>query len=86
MIRVAHAQDAVHIRDIYAPHVLTSTASFEVEVPSLATMEQRITDTLATHPWLVHVSAEGVRGYAYATTAPHPNGLPGVDRRIGVRP
>ena len=68
MIRVADAQDAAQIRDIYAPHVLTSTASFEVEVPSLATMEQRITDTLTTHPWLVYASAEGVRGYVYATS------------------
>lgn len=67
MLRIARPEDAAEIREIYAPSVLTTTTSFEVEVPTVATMEQRIVHTLAFYPWLVYAPAEGVMGYVYAS-------------------
>jgi phosphinothricin acetyltransferase len=66
MLRVVCPEDAAEILEIYAPNILTKATSFEVEVPTLATMERRIVDTLAIYPWLVYATDEGVRGYAYA--------------------
>ncbi len=40
-VREAEARDIPAIRDIYAHHVLTGTASFEQEPPELAEMERR---------------------------------------------
>ena len=67
MIRVARVEDAAEILAIYAPVVKTTAISFEVDPPSLATMQQRITAILQTHPWLVYEHQEHICGYAYAS-------------------
>ena len=51
---------------IYAPHVLASVASFELEPPDAREMARRMGKTLAWAPWLVAVSDGQVVGYAYA--------------------
>ncbi len=69
-IRSATAQDAAGILSIYAPIVESSPASFELETPSLAEMQRRISDAGVRYPWLISESEEGdVLGYAHAS--PH---------------
>jgi len=66
MIRDAVPGDAAACAAIYAPHVLTGTASFEVEPPSSAEMAARLAKIRDSGwPWLV-VEADGaVAGFAY---------------------
>jgi L-amino acid N-acyltransferase YncA len=65
-VRTATAADAAQIAAIYAPSVTAAATSFEFEPPTPAEMARRITETLATHPWLV-VDRDGqVMGYARA--------------------
>lgn len=68
MIRLATADDAERVREIYAPFCLPSSAvSFEIEAPSLTEMASRISNTLPNYPWLVFEDESGnVIGYAYA--------------------
>ncbi len=65
-IRLAELSDAPALQAIYAPYVTDTTISFEVEVPSVATMRERIAKTLDFHPWLVYEQDDAVIGYAYA--------------------
>jgi phosphinothricin acetyltransferase len=66
-IRVAREADGAQILAIYAPNVRDAFVSFELEVPSLAEMRERIAATLASHPWLVWEEGENVLGYAYGS-------------------
>lgn len=66
IIRIATKNDAQQLLDIYAPYVLDSTFTFEYDIPSLQTFEQRITTTLQTHPYLVAEDNNRILGYAYA--------------------
>ena len=69
IIRLATPADAAQCAEIYAPHVRDSAVSFEVDVPTDAEFEERITRTLERLPWLVCAEGDLVLGYAYA--APH---------------
>lgn len=67
-IRIARPDDAAAVHAIYAPVVEQTAISFELDVPSVDEMRRRITDTLATYPWLVHLDEAGVvDGYVYAS-------------------
>lgn len=55
--------------DIYAPYILYTTTSFELEVPTLWEFKQRVRKVLEVTPWLVCTINEEVAGYAYAS--PH---------------
>jgi L-amino acid N-acyltransferase YncA len=66
VIRTATPDDAAEVLAIYAPIVERTFISFEVEVPSVAEMAERIEKTLATHPWLVFEDEAGVAGFVYA--------------------
>jgi phosphinothricin acetyltransferase len=69
-IRAAAPEDAAAIAAIYAPHVLTGTASFELEPPDARTMRTRMAAGDGLFPWLVATQGEehgGVIGYAYAS-------------------
>lgn len=67
-IRAAGAQDAHACREIYAPHVLERSTSFELNVPTAGEMAQRIAAASERHCWLVAVDAsDSPLGYAYAT-------------------
>ena len=71
VIRAAVDADLPAIAEIYAHHVLTGTASFEVEAPTVAEMRRRHRDVLVHGmPYFVaSLSSSGSRvaGYAYAT-------------------
>ncbi len=64
-IRLATVNDAPQIQAIYAPIVVETAISFELEPPSAEEMRGRIENTLLTLPWLV-CERDGVIGYAYA--------------------
>ena len=66
VIRLSTGDDAPSVQGIYAPSVRDNAISFELEIPEVAEMRQRILDTLDTHPWLVCESDGRFLGYAYA--------------------
>jgi phosphinothricin acetyltransferase len=67
IIRAATRGDAAAIAAIYAPQVLTGTASFETEAPTEADMAARIDKVItAGWPWLVVEDDGAILGYAYA--------------------
>ena len=67
-IRVAVPGDAAAIHAIYAPIVEGTVISFELEVPTVGEMHDRIVATLRRFPWLVSEDDRGrVDGYVYAS-------------------
>ncbi len=61
--------DAAAIRDIYAHYVRNTSITFELDVPSLEQMAQRLeTITGRGHPLIVARWNERIVGYAYAST------------------
>lgn len=67
MIRKATVADVPAMLDIYAPHVLTTTNSFEYEVPSAQVFSDRLCTYSKQFPWLVWEEDGAVKGYAYAS-------------------
>ena len=67
-VRVATGEDAAAIAAIYAPVVRDTPISFELDPPDIATMRQRVLDTLKVRPWLVCERGGAIVGYAYAAT------------------
>ena len=67
MIRMARAEDIPAILDIYAPYVLTTTATFEYTVPTYEDFSARFADITKQFPWLVWEEGGKVLGYAYAS-------------------
>jgi phosphinothricin acetyltransferase len=67
-LRTARPEDAAAIRMLYAPYVDGSAVSFELEVPTVAEMAERVAHYQETHPWLVCEHAGAVVGYAYGST------------------
>jgi phosphinothricin acetyltransferase len=66
-LRTARESDVPAITAIYAPHVRTGTASFEIEEPSEAEMLCRWRDVTARGlPYLVAETGGRVVGYAYS--------------------
>jgi L-amino acid N-acyltransferase YncA len=65
-VRLARAGDAARVQAIYAPIVRDTAISFEVDPPGVPEMRRRITDTLATLPWLVCERDSETLGFAYA--------------------
>lgn len=72
-IRDATPDDAEACAAIYAPYVLETAITFELEPPTVADMAGRIAQAAATHAWLVLVEDGHVAGYAYGGRfAPRP--------------
>ncbi|HEU5087522.1 MAG TPA: arsinothricin resistance N-acetyltransferase ArsN1 family B [Roseiflexaceae bacterium] len=67
-IRLATPADAAAIQAIYAPSVVNTPISFELEPPSVDEMAARIAATLTRHPWLVCEVDGAIAGYAYGST------------------
>jgi L-amino acid N-acyltransferase YncA len=63
---MAGGQDAAGVRGVYAPVVEATAVSFELEVPSVDDMAERITGRQPAYPWLVAADGDRVAGYAYA--------------------
>ena len=66
-VRVAKAEDASRLLEIYAYYVENTAISFEYEVPSLAEFTERIRNTLVTYPYLVAEEDGRIVGYIYAS-------------------
>jgi L-amino acid N-acyltransferase YncA len=69
-IRAATPEDSASIAAIYAPHVLTGTASFEIDPPDARAMRARMASSDGLYPWMVATNGDvdgGVIGYAYAS-------------------
>ena len=67
MIRIARESDVPAILAIYGPYVLTTTATFEYDVPTEAAFLQRFQSITAQFPWLVWEENGEILGYAYAS-------------------
>ncbi|HEX8664020.1 MAG TPA: GNAT family N-acetyltransferase [Beijerinckiaceae bacterium] len=66
-IRPTAEADLAAVQAIYAHHVLTGAASFELEPPNLDEIRRRWSAVVAGgYPHLVAVEGEAVAGYAYA--------------------
>lgn len=66
-VRLATANDAEEILDIYSPCILYSSISFETEVPSVEEMQKRIEACLQKYPWIVCLIEGKIAGYVYAS-------------------
>ena len=67
VIRPAKENDAKEILNIYAPYILHTPVSFEMEVPDIDDYKQRIIQYQKKLPWLVCQHGDILAGYAYAT-------------------
>ncbi|MGB7443877.1 MAG: arsinothricin resistance N-acetyltransferase ArsN1 family B [Coleofasciculaceae cyanobacterium] len=66
-IRLVQASDAEQMLAIYAPFIKESSTTFELEVPTIEQLQQRI-GTISEHaPWLVCEIEGEILGYAYAS-------------------
>lgn len=65
-IRIANKDDAQDILKIYQPYVEKTTITFEIDVPTVLDMQQRIEKTLQKYPYLVACCDDHIVGYAYA--------------------
>ena len=67
MIRLATQADVPEILDIYAPYILTTTYTFEYEVPSREEFLARFRSITEKFPWLVWEEDGKILGYAYGS-------------------
>ncbi len=67
MLRVATESDVPAILSVYAPYILTSTATFEYTVPTEGEFLERFRRITAQFPWLVWEEDGAIQGYAYAS-------------------
>ena len=67
MIRFAHTGDIPQMLAIYAPYILTTTYTFEYEVPSEEEFLARFRSITARFPWLVWEEDGKILGYAYGS-------------------
>jgi len=67
MIRIATEADVPQILGIYAPYILTTTYTFEYEVPTEAEFLARFRAITARFPWLVWEEDGQILGYAYGS-------------------
>ncbi len=65
-IRIARDEDAAAIHAIYAPSVITGSATFETVLPGVDAMRERLRARLQHYPYLVWDEAGDVLAYAYA--------------------
>ena len=67
MLRIAVEADVPEILAVYAPYILTTTYSFEYEVPSRDEFLRRFQTITAQFPWLVWEEDGQILGYAYGS-------------------
>ncbi len=67
-LRAASSDDAAAVSAIYAPYVMGSIVSFEMEPPTPAEMLARIEAGAGLYPWIAaEDDTDAIAGYAYAT-------------------
>jgi L-amino acid N-acyltransferase YncA len=65
-VRQASSLDAAACLAIYRPYVVDTAISWELDVPTVDEMADRITSARDTHEWLVLESGDRIIGFAYA--------------------
>ncbi|HEX4428027.1 MAG TPA: GNAT family N-acetyltransferase [Frankiaceae bacterium] len=65
-IRTSDVTDAAACAEIYAPYVISTAITFEIEAPTASQMAERIAAATRQHAWLVLEDDGVVAGYAYA--------------------
>ncbi len=65
-IRCARLTDAPALLEIYGPYVKDTPITFELESPSIADMQARMTQIIEQYPWLVFEDEGQILGYVYA--------------------
>ena len=66
VIRLALETDAERMLAIYTPIIRETAISFELEPPTVAEFQLRVSNTLRQTPWLVCEEDGKILGYAYA--------------------
>jgi len=67
-IRFAMPSDAGDILKIYAPFIISTSVTFEVDVPQEYEMERRIVSLSSTYPYIVCEIDNEIAGYAFASS------------------
>lgn len=67
-IRMAAAEDAKNLSEIYAPYVKETAISFEYEAPSPEEFGRRMEKIQKYYPYLVAECGGEIAGYAYASS------------------
>ena len=67
MIRLATEADVPAMLRIYAPYILTTTYTFEYDVPTEEAFLERFRTITERFPWLVWEEAGKILGYAYGS-------------------
>ncbi|MEO8109826.1 MAG: N-acetyltransferase family protein [Ginsengibacter sp.] len=66
-MRIVQPLDAASILEIYTPYILNTAITFETEIPSTGSFEERIKLYTEKWPWIVYEVDGIIAGYAYAT-------------------
>ncbi len=66
-MRIVQPSDAASILEIYAPYILKTAVTFETEIPSINSFEERIKHYTLKWPWIVYEVDSTIAGYAYVT-------------------
>ena len=66
MIRLVNISDASQILDVYRYYVENDSATFDVEVPTIEEMKQKIQTICKVYPYLVYEIDGVIIAYAYA--------------------
>src|SRR4030095_2873175 len=67
-IRIAEANDAKELLDIYPPFVRETAVTFEYDLPAVEEFSARIKKYIHEYPWLVCDHDGKAIGYAYASS------------------
>ena len=67
MIRIATEADVSQMLAIYAPYIVTTTYTFEYDIPSETEFLERFRMITAQFPWLVWEEDGKILGYAYGS-------------------
>ena len=67
-IELVQLSDAEDILAIYTPYIKNTVITFEYEVPSLQSFQDRISSIYKTYPYLVYRIDGEIAGYAYASS------------------
>lgn len=66
-LRLALAEDASKLAEIYRPFVESTAISFEYIAPDADEFKRRIKEKIKTYPFIVAVIGDEIIGYAYAS-------------------
>ena len=66
-IRLIADADAQAVLNVYAPYVISTSITFEYDVPTLEDFKHRIKLVIEDYPWLVCEHENTIIGYTYAS-------------------